>query len=86
MLVLAERLGDSSWLSNALRVNEVARKVTGDWERARELSDRSLEAAPMDPLALSPRIDLEYGVGNFAEGSIYLDRLLDIVKKIAIPI
>ena len=55
----------------------------GDWHAAREFLDRGLDLAPSNPLVLPVRIMLEYQVGDFEQGEVYLERLLEIVRLTA---
>ena len=73
-LAVAERLRDRFWLGRLLGVNILDAQRTGDWEGARDLSNRALEATPLDILILGPRAQLEYEVGNFDSGKEFLER------------
>ena len=76
----AERLRDHFWLSSAINQNGMLCCLMGDWVAARDFSDRGLEVEPGDPRALSTRAVLEYQVGDFHQGSVYLERLLEIMR------
>ena len=78
MLEAAERLRDRFWLSSALNRNWVLCSFTGDWQAAREFSNRGLALAPADYRNLSARAVLEYQVGDFDQGSVHLNRLLEV--------
>ncbi len=80
MLAPAEKLGDRSWLAGALWVNESACRLEGDWEAAREFSDRGLAVSSMDWRFLATRAQLEYEVGEFSRGQAYLERLLEVMR------
>ena len=54
-LNLAEELRDRYWLASALRGNGDAAQAAGDWQTAREFSERCLSVAPMDPRILDNR-------------------------------
>jgi tetratricopeptide (TPR) repeat protein len=84
MLAAAERLHDRVWLPLALGNGSARYSSWGEWQSARELSDRGLALAPRNPLILLPRILLEYEVGDFEQGEIYLERLIDVVSA-AVP-
>ncbi|MFQ6027699.1 MAG: serine/threonine-protein kinase PknK [Dehalococcoidia bacterium] len=79
-LAVAERLRDRTWLVFALWSNETLCRLQGDWQAARELSDRGLAVAPREPRLLGFRALLEYEVGDFAAGEIYLERLLEAMR------
>jgi DNA-binding CsgD family transcriptional regulator/tetratricopeptide (TPR) repeat protein len=77
----AERLRDRTLLSNAFLANELVSSLKGDWQTARDFSDRGLGIAPRDPRHLGYRVVLEYQVGNFAQGEAYLKRLLEVMRR-----
>ncbi len=55
--------------------------LEGDWKSAREHSDRGLEASPLTPRLLETRALLEHQTGESAQGEIYLERLLEVVRR-----
>ncbi len=79
-LAVAERLRDRTWLVFALWSNETLCRLQGDWQAAREFSDRGLVVAPREPRLLGFRTLLEYEVGDFAAGETYLERLLEAMR------
>jgi len=79
-LAVAERLRDRTWLIFALWSNETLCRLRGDWQAAREFSDRGLAIAPREPRLLGFRTLLEYEVGDFAAGETYLDKLLEAMR------
>ncbi len=79
MLEVAEQLRDRFWLCSALNVNAAVCHATGDWQSAGGFSDRSLEASPGDSRALARRIVSDYQVGDFDQGSVHLERLIEIM-------
>jgi DNA-binding CsgD family transcriptional regulator/tetratricopeptide (TPR) repeat protein len=79
MLAQAERLGDHSWITTALWANENLYRLEGNWQVARDFSNRSLAMSPFDPRLLSSRAVLEYQIGKFVQGETYLSRLLEVV-------
>lgn len=83
-LSAAEKLRDSFWLSGALWRNAASAYFEGDWQIARDFSDRGFEVSPTDSRNLLTRILLEYETGNFKAGEEYLERLLD-VKRLTPP-
>jgi tetratricopeptide (TPR) repeat protein len=77
-LLAAERLHDHLWLPIALGAfNTFFYSAWGDWQAAREFSDRGLDLAPRSSLILPPRIMLEYQVGEFDRGEAFLERFLE---------
>jgi len=80
MLEGAERLRDRFWLSSALNTNGFLCSSIGDWRSAREFSDRGLAASPGDYRNLARRAVFEYEVGDFDQGRVHLDRLLEIMR------
>ena len=83
MLEKAERLRDRFWLSSALNANACLCDATGDWPLAWGFSDRSLAVSPGDPRNLAFRTVSEYQVGDFDQGSVHLERLLEIMRLTA---
>ena len=81
-LAVAEKMRDRVWLGRALIANEVVREVRGDWDAARTYSDRTQSVSPKDVRGLVFRILLEYEVGDFDQGEVFLERLLDISRSI----
>ena len=55
--------------------------LEGDWKAGREYSDRGLEMSPLNQQPLFPRILLEYETGEFAQGEVYLERLLETMRQ-----
>ncbi len=55
--------------------------MSGDWEAAREFSNRGLAVAPEDIRYLLARAVLEYQVGDFDQGSGHLERLLEVMRR-----
>ena len=53
----------------------------GDWKAGRESSDRSLELSPLNTLHLTFRVLLEHEAGEFAQGDVYLGRLLQAMER-----
>jgi len=83
-LSAAEKLRDSFWLSGALWRNAISAYFEGDWQIARDFSNRGFDVSPTDSRNLLTRILLEYETGNFKAGEEYLERLLD-VKRLTPP-
>ncbi len=81
-LAPAERLRDR-WLGRALAINGLLSIIGGDFEAARDFSERSLAVTPSDSFFLFVRTALEFYSGGLDEGAVYLERLLEnqIVKS-----
>jgi tetratricopeptide (TPR) repeat protein len=81
MLEAAERLRDRFWLSSAHNRNRSLCYSMGDWPAARDFSNRSLAVAPRDTRNLLARAALEYQVDDFDQGSLHLERLLEVMRR-----
>jgi ATP/maltotriose-dependent transcriptional regulator MalT len=79
-LAPAERLHDLFWLTSSLWGKQFVHRMEGNWEAARETSDRLLSLSET-PRHLSERVMLEYQQGDFAQGKFYLDRLLEVHRQ-----
>ncbi len=79
-LVMAEKSGDRFRIAQALHANEVLAHLQGNWETARNFSDRGLAVAHRDARLVSNRAILEYQLGDFSQGDAYLERLLDTMR------
>jgi tetratricopeptide (TPR) repeat protein len=55
--------------------------LEGDWKAVREYSDRGLEMSPLSAPLLLPRVMLEYETGESAQGEVYLERLLEAMRR-----
>ena len=55
--------------------------LEGDWKAGREYSDRGLEMSPLSAPLLLPRVMLEYETGQSAQGEVYLERLLEAMRR-----
>jgi tetratricopeptide (TPR) repeat protein len=80
VLALAEGLRDRFWQCMALRVNQDAAQMAGDFGAAQELSGRALAASPTEPRALCARAVLECEIGDFAQAETFLDRLVGVMR------
>ena len=79
---LAERPGTPRQIaSNALTPITYLSCLEGDWGAARRSSDRSLGLSPQNPQHIGPRALLEYETGDSAQGEVYLERLLDVMRR-----
>ena len=72
-----EKVVGRDWQARLLWGSSLLHYFEGDWQAAREVSDRGLKLAPMDPQHLSVRALLEYQTGELSTGEAYLDRLLE---------
>ena len=55
--------------------------LEGDWKAGRESSDRGLEVSPLNHGLLLSRIMLEHETGESAQGEVYLQRLLEAMRR-----
>ena len=78
-LELAEESRSRFALSQALHANGFLAYLQGNWEEARDFGDRGLEIDDRDVRLLNWRSELEYEVGDFAAGDLYLDRILQTI-------
>jgi len=81
LLPLAESLKDQYWLITAYQINSSQHFLAGEWQLAREFSDRGLAIGPSDERLLSSRIQCEYELGDFEQGKLFLERLLDAWRQ-----
>ena len=81
MLSQAEGLGNPYTLAQALLPPTNLARLSGNWQEARGFSDRSLAIWSYDPANLGTRVAIEYDVGDFAQGEVYLERLLDVMRQ-----
>ena len=63
-------------------INQMVAQVEGDWQKAREFSDRIQGTTPMASRYLVSRVLLEFEVGSFSEGQSYLDRTLEALGPV----
>jgi len=80
-LTLAENLRDRYWLAGTLRDSQMDCQLRGEWNTAREVSERGLSVSPMDPRLLRMRTMLEYQVGEFEQGELYLELSLEVMRQ-----
>ena len=83
MLSPAEKMRTPFLLAAALWSNEMVYSLSGDWQSSRMFSDRGLAVAPQDVRLLITRALSEYEVGDFDQASVYLQRLLDVMRVTA---
>ena len=81
---LAQRRGHPRQsASNGIAVITSLFCLEGDWKAGREYCDRGLEISPLNPSLLLPRAMLEHETGEFAQGEVYLERLLEAMRRAA---
>ena len=80
MLELAETLRVRTWLATACLGGQFPAQLEGLWSVARDFSDRSLLLSPSDARHLGTRLRLEYEVGEFTQGNVYLERLVEAMR------
>ena len=80
-LAVAEQLRDLSWWARSAWANEFVSEASGDWDTTRAYSDRAQSVNPSDPRPLMTRIVLEYEVGDYHQGEVFLERLLHIMRS-----
>ena len=73
----AEKEGTKKNLAMAYSIKGFVAYYLGDWSRAREFTDRSIAVWDGPGWAMLQRALLEYEVGNFDRGSIYMERFLE---------
>ena len=81
MLAPAEKLRDRFLLTMALRANQDVAHVVGDWQTARDFSDRALALSPLEARNLCTRALLEYQAGDFDLGETYLRRVVETMRS-----
>ncbi|MCH8988136.1 MAG: AAA family ATPase [Chloroflexi bacterium] len=82
ILSTAESLRDRYWLSTGLWFNERASFYQGDWQAAKDFSERGLSVSPSDTRLLGTRMLMEYEVGNVIDGHGYLEQLLGAIHLV----
>jgi len=81
MLAAAERLRHHFYLARALFSNEMMARCLGEFAAARQFSERGLAVSPRETRLLFGRTLLEYEVGDFENGELYLRRLLEVMES-----
>ena len=76
-LLLAEKLGDRVFLDLTLRINETIWRLEGVFPTARDFSDRGLAVSSRTAPLLFTRAILEYEEGDFSQGEVYTERLIE---------
>ena len=79
---LAERRSTPRLLaSNSMSVITTLSCLAGNWKAGQETSDWGLEVLPLNPQVLGPRVLLENQTGEFAQGEVFLEQLLDVMRR-----
>ena len=79
---LAERRSTPRQLaSRSLQAITFLSSLEGDWKSAREYSDRGLELSPLNTILLATHVLLEHETGEFDQGEVYLERLLEAMRR-----
>ncbi|MCI0878569.1 MAG: tetratricopeptide repeat protein [Chloroflexi bacterium] len=82
LLDLAERRSTPRLLASNCFVQITFQScLEGDWKAGREHSDRGLELSPVNPQLLLHRVLLEHETGESAQGEVYLERLLEVMRR-----
>ena len=55
--------------------------LEGNWKAVREYSDRGMELSTLNMSNLLPRVMLEYETGESAQGEVYLEQLLQVMRR-----
>jgi class 3 adenylate cyclase/tetratricopeptide (TPR) repeat protein len=76
-VALAQKLRERHELANACMYSGWLYALEGDWQTARDLSDRALALEPREPRNLATRALLELQVGALDDGERHLQQLLD---------
>jgi DNA-binding CsgD family transcriptional regulator len=82
-LELAERRRGRYQLAMSFRENARLLRLQGNWQGAREFSERGLAVGPQEVTLLGERALLEYEVGDFGQGEAYLERFLATIPPAA---
>ena len=74
-LLVSERLRSHRLIGVALSFHADVARLEGNWQEARDFSDRALAVRPA--VGIGSRVLLEYETGEFSQGEAYLERLLE---------
>jgi DNA-binding CsgD family transcriptional regulator len=80
-LALAERLQARHWLTNVLRNGVNLYHFLGDWGQARAFASRHIAVEPNAAPLLKELVSLEYELGAFEQGEVYLKRMQEIMRR-----
>ena len=81
LLAAAERLRHHFYLARALFASENLARCRGEFAAARQLSERGLAVSPQESRLLLGRTVLEFEVGDFENGELYLRRLVEVMES-----
>ena len=81
MLAASERWRHRNWLGQALAYQGYLAQLRGEWQETRVLLDRGLALLPQDPPILCTRTFVEHQAGDFSQGQVYLEQLLDSTRR-----
>jgi len=77
----ADQLRDRSQMSRTNFGMSLVPYYQGDWDTARDHTDKGIVYAPDDPRSLFIRSQVEYETGNAVEGDRFLDRSIEIAAS-----
>jgi DNA-binding CsgD family transcriptional regulator len=81
LLDVAERSRDRIRRSQAFQTNAIVSFLAGDLPAARDFCDSGLQVSPTAPVLLGYRGLIAYTAGDFEEGKIYLEKLMDRLMR-----
>jgi tetratricopeptide (TPR) repeat protein len=79
-LASAEKLRNRFWLAGAFYLNDLVCQLKGDWPAARAFVDRGFAVSSMDFRLLSTRALMDCEIGDFSQGEIYLEQLVEVTR------
>ncbi len=71
----------TSNLGYTLLLNDLVARLSGAYSEARQFNDQGLANSPKDCRLLYSRTLLEFQMGEFSQGEVYLERLLDVLRS-----
>jgi ATP/maltotriose-dependent transcriptional regulator MalT len=77
----AERLHERPWLAVSLWNSQMAAKLAGDWQAARDFGDRGLMVSPQECRLLYTQVLVDYEVGDFVQAEASLEMLQDVMRQ-----
>lgn len=81
MLEPAERLRDRYWLATSHSIVAYLGFSSGEWQSAREATQRGLDLMPLDPRILMFRVFLDIQTGDQDQAEYHLERLEEVVRQ-----
>jgi len=79
-MVPAQKVGDRFSTLNAFLINVRLAMLAGDWDAARGFTGQGMATSPLDARLLYNQVMLEYQVGDFDQGEVYIERLLEVMQ------